>query len=78
VKELLTSYGYSISFNSFDVNLVIHLSGCASNCAKKYSNCDIPSVVVAAFTVDTLIVDESGIVTEIVKRVRNYYGQLEG
>jgi len=77
VKELLTSYGYLISFNSFDVNLVIYLSGCTSNCAQKYSMCDIPCVVIAAFLVDTLIVDESWIVAEIVKRVRNYYEELE-
>jgi hypothetical protein len=39
--------------------------------------CDIPCVVIAAFMVDTLIVDESWIVAEIVKRVRNYYEELE-
>ncbi len=77
VKDLLTSYGYRISFNSFDVNLVIYLSGCTSNCAQKYSKCDIPSVVVAALTVDTEICDESMIVVEIVKRVRSFYEQLE-
>ncbi|GAB6153255.1 hypothetical protein JCM17380_20050 [Desulfosporosinus burensis] len=77
VKDLLTSYGYLISFNSFDVNLVIYLSGCTSNCAQKYSKCDIPSVVVAALTVDTEICDESMIVAEIVKRVRSFYEQLE-
>ena len=73
VKELLTSFGYLISFNSFDVNLIIYLSGCTSNCAQKYSKSDIPSVVVASFTVNTLIVDESKMVAEIVKRVRDYY-----
>ncbi len=77
VKDLLTSYGYRISFNSYDVNLVIYLSGCTSNCAQKYSKCDIPSVVVAALTVDTEICDESMIVVEIVKRVRSFYEQLE-
>ncbi|TGE39405.1 hypothetical protein E4K67_05755 [Desulfosporosinus fructosivorans] len=77
VKELLISYGYLISFNSIDVNVVINLSGCMSNCAQKYSKNDIHSVVVAAFTVDTLIVDESEMVAEIVNRVRNYYEQLE-
>ena len=65
VKDLLMSYGYRISFNSFDVNLVIYLSGCTSNCAQKYSKSDIPSVVVAALTVDTEICDESMIVAEI-------------
>jgi len=72
VKDLLTSYGYRISFNSFDVNLVIYLSGCTSNCAQKYSKCDIPGVVVAALTVDTEICDASRIVGEIVKRVRSF------
>lgn len=77
VKDLLTSYGYQVSFNSVDVNLVIYLSGCTSNCAQKYSKCDIPSVVVAALTIDTEICDERRIVTEIVKRVRSFYEQLE-
>ena len=77
VKELLMSMDYLIAFNSFAVDIVIYLSGCTSNCAQKYSKCDIPSVVVAALTVDTLIVDESRLVAEIVIRVRNYYEQLE-
>ena len=77
IKELLMSKDYLISFNSFEVDIVIYLSGCTSNCAQKYSKCDMPSVVVAAFTVDTLIVDESRLVAEIVLRVRNYYEQLE-
>ncbi|WP_407306501.1 hypothetical protein [Desulfosporosinus sp. SB140] len=72
VKELLMSDAYLISFNSLDANLVIYLSGCTSNCAQKYSKTDIPSVIVAALTVDTLLVEESRLVTEIVKRVRNY------
>ncbi|MDQ7095615.1 hypothetical protein REC12_18660 [Desulfosporosinus sp. PR] len=72
VKELLLSYGYLISFNSSDADFLIYLSGCTSNCAQKYSKSDVPNVVVAAFTVDSLIVDESGMVTEIVKRVRSH------
>lgn len=77
VKELLMSMDYLIAFNSFAVDIVIYLSGCPSNCAQKYSKCDMPSVVVAAFTVDTFLVDESRLVAEIVIRVRNYYEQLE-
>jgi len=77
VKELLMSYGYLISFNSCDVNFVIYLSGCTSNCAQKYSLCDIPCVVITACMVNTLKVNESGIVAEIVKRVRSYYEELE-
>ena len=77
VKELLTSYGYVISFNSCDVNFAIYLSGCTSNCAQKYSLCDIPCIVITASMIDTLNVDEGEIVTEIVKRVRSYYEELE-
>jgi len=77
VKELLTSAGYLISFNSYDVDFVIYLSGCTSNCAQKYSMCDIPCVVLTACMVNTLNVDENGIVSEILKNVRDYYEKLE-
>lgn len=77
VKELLSSYGCRISFNSSDVDLIIYLSGCTSNCARKYGNRDIGGIVVAPFTVDGLKVDESEMVAEIVRRVRKHYEQLE-
>lgn len=78
VQVILTSYGYLISYNSCDVNFVIYISGCTSNCAHKYSLCDIPCVVITASMINALSVDESLIVTEIVKRVRSYYEELEG
>lgn len=78
VKELLNSYGCQISFNSFDVDLVIYLSGCTSNCARKYSKRDIAGITIAPFTVDGLKVEGSGMVAEIVRRVRKHYEQLEG
>ena len=77
VKELLTSAGYLISFNSYDVDFVIYLSGCTSNCAQKYSLCDLPCVVITASMINTLNVEERGLVAEIVKRVRSYYEELE-
>lgn len=73
VKDLLLTYGYLIFFNSFDVSLVVYLSGCTSNCAQKYSKGNGPNVVVAALTVDAMICDETEIVAEIIKRVRNFF-----
>lgn len=71
VEKLLSANGVNILFNRCDTDFVIYLSGCSSNCAQRYSNSNIPCIVVAAATVDAVAVDENQIVAEIVTRVRN-------
>ena len=71
VQGLLSAKGIQVTFNSFDTDLVIYLSGCLSNCAQRYSHSTVPCIAVAAATVDAMAVDISQIVVEIVIRVRN-------
>ncbi len=42
VGKHLSSHGLTVVFNSFDADFIVHLSGCSSNCAQKFSNSDIP------------------------------------
>ena len=72
VQERLTEMGYLVFFNESNLDLIIYLSGCSSNCAQRYSTNHIPSLVVAASTLDAIAVDEDHLVDEIVIRVRNF------
>ncbi|HBW36246.1 hypothetical protein [Desulfosporosinus sp. BICA1-9] len=71
VQELLSATGIQVTFNSFDTDLVIYLSGCSANCAQRYGQRVSPCVVVAAATIDAMEVDEKQLVDQIVIRVRN-------
>jgi len=57
-----------------NVDFVIYMSGCAANCALKYSSSNASSVVVAAVTVDAIVIDETELVTEIVTQVKKHFG----
>lgn len=72
VREKLSEMGYHLNYNQPDADLAIYLSGCSSNCAKRYSENNIPCLVVAASTLDAIAVDEGHLVDEIVIRVRNF------
>jgi len=74
VRDILVASGYQVCYNSLDVDFVIYISGCAANCALKYSSSDRPSVVVAAATVDAIVIDEAQLVTEIVSKVKKHFG----
>lgn len=71
VQEKLTEMGYFICFNDSNSDLIIYLSGCSSNCAQRYSDINISCIVVAASTLDAIVVDEDHLADEIVLRVRN-------
>lgn len=73
VQAILVARGYVVGYNSLDVDFVIYMSGCTSNCALKYNLNNQPSVVVAANTVDVLAIEEGNLVNEIVMKVRNYF-----
>lgn len=77
VKKRLLAKNIQVVFNRFDVDLVIYLSGCSSNCAHRYSQSLKPCIVVAAATVDAIALDEPQIVVEVEIRVRNFYERLE-
>lgn len=71
VQKRLSAKGIQVEFNSFGTDLVIYLSGCASNCAHRYSQKISPCIVVAAATIDAIEIDETRIVDQIVEKVGN-------
>ena len=71
VQKELSAKGIQVTFNSFETDLVIYLSGCSANCAQRYGQKVCPCVVVAAATVDAMEFDENQIANQIVIRVRN-------
>lgn len=77
IKRALEGMGHSVAFNSPDCGFVIFLSGCQSSCAFKYNPRNPPYITVAANTVDTEVVDEAGIVLEVLRKVEQYNDQLE-
>ncbi len=73
VQEILLASDYQVGYNLSDVDFVIYVSGCAANCAVKYSHSNLPSVVVAADTVDGVAIAERELVAEIVGKVREHF-----
>lgn len=69
--------GYEVLYNSLDVDFAIYMSGCTASCAQRYNHNNCPSVVVAATTLDAVVVDKAKLVTDIVIKVGNYFEQLE-
>ena len=74
VNAALSGRGYRVSYNSREADFIVYLSGCAANCARRYSAADNPSVVVAGAAVDTTATDQTHLVAEIVEKVRSYFG----
>lgn len=77
VRAALLGMGYEVLYNSLDVDFVIYMSGCTANCALKYSHNQRPFAVVAAATLDAVETEPAELITDIVKKVRNYFEQLE-
>lgn len=73
IQDILVARGYQVSYNSFDVDFVIYMSGCTANCALKYNLNSLPAVIVAAATVDVVAIDEGKLAKEIIMKVRNYF-----
>ena len=68
---------FSLHYNRQDVDFVIYLSGCETNCALRYNPTNAPSASVAGATVDALGVQERELATEIANKVRDYFEKLE-
>lgn len=77
IVRRLAPEGIEVLYSLVNVQFVIYLSGCTASCANKYDANNIPSVVVADKTIDSLAVEEKDIVNEIVMKVRSYFEQLE-
>lgn len=77
VARLLDPAGIEVLYSLETAQFAIFLSGCTANCANKYDANNIPSVVVADKTINSLAIEEEEIVDEIVMKVRSYFEQLE-
>lgn len=73
VQEILSIRGYEISYNVLDVDFVIYMSGCTVNCACKYNQNDLPSIVVTGTMMDVVAIGEGELANEIVMKVRAYF-----
>lgn len=69
--------GYAVSYNRLDVDLVIYMSGCSADCARRYSNAQNRCVAVAGTAIDCMESEECELVNEIMNRVRDYFEELE-
>lgn len=77
VRERLARSGYAVSYNRLDVDLVIYMSGCSADCARRYSTTQDRCVAVAGTAVDCMAAEEHELVNEIMNRVRDYFEELE-
>ena len=72
VRDALREDGYEVVYNTLDADIVVYLSGCASSCSQRYSEKEVPGVIVAGETIDSWPVDERQLAREIVTKVRTY------
>lgn len=72
-RSILEMSGCEVTYNDWDAEFTIYLSGCTASCARRYHEDGGPGIVVAADTVDLMRVDLSNIVTRIVERAKDYF-----
>jgi hypothetical protein len=77
LQKALIDMGFDVVFNSPDADFVVFLSGCLSGCAFKFNPTEPPFVMVAGTTVDGIELGEDLIVSEVIRKVRQYYERLE-
>jgi hypothetical protein len=77
VKAYFSESGYEVIYNNLDADFIIYLSGCPASCAKHYSTSGAPCVVIAACTIDAVVVEENEISTQIIDKARDYFERLE-
>ena len=74
VQSMLSPTEFSVCYNRLDVDFVVYLSGCQSNCAQRYNPTEEAGVaIVAGATVDSLGIEEKELAAEIAKRVRDFF-----
>ena len=73
IGKRLIPDGYELVYNSLDASFVVFLSGCNANCALPKTETEMPHVVVAANTVDSLAVDEKELAGRIIEQVRKHF-----
>jgi hypothetical protein len=77
LQKELADMRFEVAFNNTDVDIVVFLSGCLSACAFRLNPAEPRFVMVAGATLDGVDLVEDLIVSEVIKKVRQYYERLE-
>ena len=77
LQKAFIDMGFDVVFNSPDADFVVFLSGCLSGCAFKFNPTGPPFVIVAGATVDGIELGDDLKVSEVIRKVRQYYERLE-
>lgn len=73
LQASLADQGHELIFNRpQEAELIIYLSGCDADCARRYNEADRPSVRVAGARIGGLTVPASGLAAALVDEVRRY------
>ncbi len=73
LRLLLEQDGHETGYNLPDADAVIYISGCMASCAARNCNGLLPSVAVAAATVDAAAVEDGKLVDEVMAKVRRIF-----
>ena len=78
LQKELVDMQFEVAFNNPDADIVVFLSGCLSGCAFKLNPTEEPRfVMVAGDALDGVYLGEDLIVSEVIRKVRQYYERLE-
>ena len=77
LQKELSVMGLDVVFNSPNAEILVFLSGCMTGCAFKLNPTKPRLVIVAGATVNGIELDEDLIVSEVIRKVRQYYERLE-
>ncbi|MEI7613643.1 MAG: hypothetical protein WCK63_12085 [Betaproteobacteria bacterium] len=72
----LTRLGYKVSYNELDADFMVYLSGCSVSCAEQKKMTNVPFVVVAGLSIDSINFKENALATEILTRGRSCFERL--
>jgi hypothetical protein len=77
LQKAIVDMGFDVVFNSPAADFMVFLSGCLLGCAFKLNPPEPRFVIVAGATVGFVELDEDLIVSEVIRKVRQYYERLE-
>ena len=77
LQKELVDMRFEVTFNNPYADIVVFLCGCLSGCAFKLSPTEPRFVIVAGATLDSVELGEDLIVSEVIRKVRQYYDRLE-
>jgi hypothetical protein len=76
IKSVLVAEGFRVTFNDWDAGFIVHLSGCAANCALRFHPTVHLNVVVAGRSFNATAVDEVSLADHVVTAARARFQTL--